>query len=205
MSDDADKRDDQPTPSDEAIIRRDEEQDQRLADAVGGLLGPGLAERIMPQADFGIAKLVADLNAAGALANPVPDLLKGLSLRDTIGGSAASDFMARVPNVEIPSIDHEWLEDLPVGGAAQLEELARIGDATDEQRQHLATIVQIMTESVRLSREATRAAQATAEEAKESQKLAAASIRVARASIWIVVALGIVQIAAAVIVPLIVG
>lgn len=152
-----------------------------MAAAVAGLVkSTGIAQR-----------LAKDLNVEAIGKQVIPD---GLFSEAKLLGESVPIRLGR-PDPVVSRLS-EMVSDMPsppTGG--QLEEL---NEAARQQGTHLKAILDVMAESVALSREATEAATATAAQAVESQRAARESIKVAKVSVGLVVAFGLVQVAVSV-------
>lgn len=153
----------------DAPSRTPEEAAAAMSDALKGLAATEKIQRMLRDA------------APKITLPPIP----GLDRSSAVAGRIMDSIRPEV--IERP--DFGFTMPPPGATADQLEEL---NDAAKQQGVHLAEIVDIMAESVALSREATEAAKATAAQAEQNQRWAVLSL-------WVVTGFTILQLIIAII------
>lgn len=162
--------------------RTPEQLNAAMAAAVAGLVkSTGISQR-----------LAKDLNVEAIGKQVIPD---GLFSEAKLLGESVPIRLGR-PDPVVSRLS-EMVSDMPsppTGG--QLEEL---NEAARQQGTHLKAILDVLVESVALSREATAAARQAAEQSRESQEIARDSSRAAWIGLYLLVGFSALQLIIAVI------
>lgn len=164
--------------------RTDAERDEVIRNAFAGLSMKSGVEEVLSKA-IGADKLFNVL---------MPKNVFDRSLFSEIAQKSA----ALVPPVN-PALQRMADLDFDAAVPPTADQLAELNDRAETQAVHLKSILEVMVESVAISREATEAAKATAAQARESQRTAENSARAAWASVWLVIGFSALQLIIAVI------